>query len=313
MRLANVAMGGLLTSLLAACQTLDPGKEASLSVVPVQGVRHGISKPEALYAIGRYQQGQMRYDEAIATYRRLLDAHPQHAEARNALGLTLAAQGKYDQAVVEFETAMANAPGMVSIRNNLGYAHLLQGNVAQALAVLEVARTLDPSNQRVLDNLEIAMSDVRTKANPGPVVAIKTNAVHAVVPSAKPSIEATITMPMDVVPKPAAEVVEQPVRLEISNGNGITRMARDTAHELAGAGYARPRLTNVPPYQLPTTEIQYRPGFEAQALRLRETLRSDIPVAPSTMLRWDIQLRLALGKDVQSAQELMAQKAYAQR
>lgn len=340
MRVASVAMGGLLASLLAGCQSLDSDKEAALSVAPMQEVRHGISRPEAQYAIGRYLQGQIRYDEAIATYRRLLETHPQHTEARNALGLILAAQGKYDQAIVEFETAAASAPGVVAIRNNLGYAYLLQGNAAQAIAVLEAARTLDPTNRRVLDNLDMALASNATQAHHSPVAAVTADAAPA---GAAPDTGAAAAMPLDAAPQPvqpvpvsnhvlavsagtekpagqagsaperAAAATERPARLEISNGNGITRMARDTAHELAEAGYARPRLTNMPPYQLPATEIQYRPGFEAQALRLRETLRNDISVAPSTTLRWDVQLRLALGKDVKSTQELMAPKTYAQR
>lgn len=303
---------------LGACQSLQQDDHA-LRVVPAGEVRHGTSPQNALYAIGRYHQGQVRYDKAIETYRRLLAEYPEHAEARNALAIVLATQGRYGEAADELEKAAESAPDSASIRNNLGYAYLLLGRVAEAVAVLQIAARLDPANRRVRDNLEAArtrggddnpmMRPAATagsdeQAAPGAVDAMQLVAVAANVFALR--LPAGRTEPRaerlaDAAPPPGTAT-----RLEVSNGNGTTGLAKKTSGHLAGSGYARIRLTNEPPYRLAATEIQYRPGFEPQARGLRAALRADIPLVASQRLRSDVQLRLALGKDVKSVRELVA-------
>lgn len=95
-------------------------------------------------------------------------------------------------------------------------------------------------------------------------------------------------------------------RLEVANGNGAGGMARSVAQRLQREGYARARLTNEPGFAVRKTLIQYRPGFEAQALELRDSLREGVPVVASARLRADVQVRLALGKDAGSPAALLA-------
>lgn len=95
-------------------------------------------------------------------------------------------------------------------------------------------------------------------------------------------------------------------RLEVANGNGAGGMARSVAQSLQREGYARARLTNEPGFAVRKTLIQYRPGFEAQAMELRNSLRAGVPVVASARLRADVQVRLALGKDAGSPAALLA-------
>ena len=398
-KMSRIAIAVQVVLGLTACQSLQPGDTAALKIAPMQSVRHGAPPADAMYALGRYYQGQMRDDKAMDAYRSLVEAYPDHAEGRNALGMMLAAQGKYDAAIAEFEKAAAEAPESARIRNNLGYAYLLRGSFAQAVAVLETAARLDPLNPRVRENLQTAlassgMESPASPANPvatGEAVAVGTTAdvatvnagavpavaeanaapvaveaksspalveAKAVPPmveakpvppmteakaapaaveakaapvavvssmrlipvaanmyllSAAAQAPATTAAPAKVAP-PAPEaaarvdagIAGKRVRIEVSNGNGITGMARNTSLQLQGAGYAKARLTNELPYQLAATEIQYRPGFEPQAQELQSVLRPGVRVVASTRLRFDVQVRLALGRDAKSPSELVA-------
>lgn len=326
MKIIWCAAGGVLLTCLGACQSMDGSKDKALSVVPVEDVRHGFARPEAMYAIGRYLQGQLLYDQAIVAYRRLLDAFPAHPEARNALGLIYAAQGRYDAAIAEFEIAVKDAPNSASIANNLGYAYLLQGRLAQATAVLNKARQLEPGNRRVLDNLEMAQARAATllAAAPLPVpapapeksvvpaatlLAAVSAAAPATAPAKQPEPEAAVSAaqsaPATVVAAATEEKPGRTARLEVSNANGINGLARSTSQQLVAAGYSRARLTNEPPYRLTATQIEYRRGYEPQAQTLQAVLRRSVPVVESAALRYDVQLRLVLGRDTKSPADVL--------
>lgn len=324
---------------LVACQSMQ-GDRHALKVVPVEQVRHGTSRPEALYAVGRYHHGQIRYDKAIDAYRRLLAEYPDHAEAHNALGIIFAIQGGHDAAIEQFETAALHAPDSASIRNNLGYAYMLRGSVDEAIAVLKIATQLDPANQRVRDNLEIALArggknhgDTRLSvlgigepARPAEKSAVQTNKMQLIAVAANvfalqyPSPASGKATPASGAPaEPGASPLAlaqaeagaatggKGMRLEVSNGNGVSSLARKTSAHLESAGYAKVRLTNELPYRLRATEIQYRPGFEPQARDLQASLRAGIPLVASAHLRADVKLRLLLGKDVKTVTEVVAQ------
>lgn len=301
--------------LLVACQSLQKDSNA-LRIVPTEQVRHGAARPEALYAIGRYHQGQIRYDQAIIAYQRVLADYPGHAETHNALGLIYAAQGRHAEATGEFAKAVDSAPAVASLRNNLGYAYLLQERFADAITALEIAAQLDPANHRVRDNLAIARDRLaRGSSAPADTAAVRSAALteHTAPPPARTQVVAvaanvyTLEVPARHSAPPATATgapMAPKARLEVANGNGITGLATQAAAHLASAGHAAIRRTNQPPYRLPATEIQYRPGYEMQAGALQTTLRSGIPLVASHTLRADVQVRLVLGRDIRSVAEL---------
>lgn len=328
---------------LGACQSVPTGDQA-LKVSPAEQVRHGTNRPEALYAIGRYHQGQMRYDKAIDTYTRLLTEYPDHAEAHNALGIIYANQGRHDAAIGELVKAVEGAPDSASVLNNLGYAYMLQGSVGKAIEAFAAAGQLDPANQRVRDNLDTALaqsgegSHVAQSSPPATkshseterkitapaagmqLITVSTNVytlqrpdkdpVKTTAPVITPLPQGVGQIPLEAPAATVATVAPTPkngMRLEVSNGNGVTGLARKTSTHLTGAGYGKIRMTNEMPYRLAATEIQYRPGFEPQARDLQTTLHPGIPLVASKQLRADIQVRLLLGKDMKSVDVLVAQ------
>ncbi|MFZ2854086.1 MAG: tetratricopeptide repeat protein [Rhodocyclaceae bacterium] len=339
-RLMVIGVPALLS--LAACQSLQTEGQ-TYRLAPAEQVRHGASRLEALYAIGRYQQGQRRYEAAAEAYTRLLALDPGHAEVRNALGVVLAGLGRNDAAVVELEKAVANAPRSASIRNNLGYAYLLQGKPGEAVKTLEIAAQLDPANLRVHDNLAMAKArgsevhpavasilDIARKTPPespdtpsdgARLVPLAANVFALQLPAlplrptmkglpstvGQPVVQGSTEVPIRQAGAIASVGPAKAQRLEVANGNGVTGLAREMSGLLESTGYAHVRKTNEIPYRMPATEIQYRPGFEPQARDLQTTLRRAIPLVASTQLRADVQVRLLLGKDARSVTELVAQ------
>jgi tetratricopeptide (TPR) repeat protein len=142
--------------LLCGCSTYPSTNTAAWVVQPMTSVRNSTDKPEAYYQLGRYYQGQNRYDQAILAYRKALAVDNNFVEARNGLGVIYSVQGKYVEAIDALKLAVQQAPRAAHIYNNLGYAYYLQGQNAEAIATLREAARLDPHNQRALNNLGLA-------------------------------------------------------------------------------------------------------------------------------------------------------------
>ena len=133
-----------------------------------------------------------------------------------------------------------------------------------------------------------------------PAVAVAPTVPVAVV--AKVAVPSVKAEPMVIRPvaMPAGLATAQTlrgVRLEVSNGVGITNLARRTADRLAPTGVITARLTNARPFRQAKTEIQFVAGqdLSAQALQARLPVTA-ITVAAGKLDR-GVQIRLVLGRD----------------
>jgi Tfp pilus assembly protein PilF len=192
--------------LLSSCATPQTTGNQTWNIKPVYKVNNvAADSPDAFYQLGRYYQGQRRYEQAAEAYRKALDADGSFVEAHNGLGVIYSMQGRYDEAITEFRTAASQAPNAGHLYNNLGHALYLQGAYAEAVSALKQAATLDPENPRTLNNLALAYA----KAGE----ADKSRQVFA--EAAKPaSSDSTAVAP--VSPDPV--VVSQPAPVEPISG-----------------------------------------------------------------------------------------------
>jgi hypothetical protein len=94
-------------------------------------------------------------------------------------------------------------------------------------------------------------------------------------------------------------------RLEVSNGNGKTGMAKRVAERLREAGMDPRRLTNQIPWQR-ATEIQFSEGYALEAARLAGLLQHRVLTVRNDGLRKDMKVRLVLGKDIRDELALVA-------
>ena len=97
---------------------------------------------------------------------------------------------------------------------------------------------------------------------------------------------------------PDGASVTEKVRLEVSNGNGVTGFAKRMSEILVRHGIPVHSLTNQLPFKQLATEIQYRDGFEQEANQLKTRLGGNAMVARSNTLRSHIDVRVLLGHDI---------------
>lgn len=350
MKTARIVLkAACLLPLLSSCASYQSAGNETWSIKPFTSVRDSNLKPDAFYQLGRYYQGQKRYDQAVLAFRKALAADKNFAEARNGLGVVYAMQGKYAEALEELQVAVRLSPNAAHIYNNLGYAYYLHGLYGEAVAALEKSAELQPGNQSAYNNLGLAYAKAGnkdkslqaftratqsvTQQNAGEVAVATPDSGSKQMTASSVEPEQTLSLPKDrgVIAKPSvsAELVESrsrmvaiapnvyelrtnavPVQatekpnpatrkfhLEVSNGNGVTGMAKKVAKFLYGDGLPTTRLTNQKPHQLPTSQIQYREGYQAEALRLKSSLPNPSALVQSEGLRVNIDVRLVLGKD----------------
>lgn len=361
-------------AIMSGCASNQSTSAAPWTITTTAVTKSSNDKPEAMYQLGRYYQGQNRFDEAINAYLKALNADANFVEARNGLGVIYSRQGKHREAIEAFQAAIQQAPNAPHLYSNMGYAYYLQGQYAESVKALQQATALDPGNQRALNNLgqayakagnstasALAFSDaiisaektsnaVAAQTAPVPDIPVVTGpATVTNIIAASPVVDSNVTSQPDVqvlaIPKDrgvirtassalvlpkvesraqlvhvAPNVSElqmrpqsfervqmasvdhsqdlQKVRLEVSNGNGVSGAAGKVSKFLRGQGYATARLTNQRPFKAKSTQIQYRSGYEAQAQLLQSKLLDAPELVERNDMRTNVSVRVVLGKDM---------------
>lgn len=310
---------------------------ADIEIKPVMHIRHANGSPKIMYLLGRYYQGKIDYQRAIAAYERALEEKPDYVEVHNGLGVIYSIQGRHELSLQHFHKAIEISPTETYLYNNLGYAYLTQGNEVEAVKFLEKALLLDPENERARLNLVVAherigltdktallqvtpvnppspetfspthettQADLRELGDDAPKLNDKSESrftytsgsvdEHKAIES-DPLITAfsdQISQPQDLKP-----LENKDIRIEVSNGNGITGMARQVSVFFQQYGLAGVRLTNHQTYNQYQTEIYYQSGNYQQAHQINQMLPKQVKLVESKALRSDIQIKILLGQD----------------
>ncbi|MBE0474937.1 LytR C-terminal domain-containing protein [Rhodoferax sp.] len=296
-----------------------------VKVAPANAVTPETPSAQALYSLGLIAHGAGQLALAGQHYAQALKMVPDHLGALNGLAVIYAQTDRTFDALKLFAYAIELAPASAHIRNNAGYALLREGRLDEAESALNKARELDPNNAQTQQNLALlASARAKHKATElagqpaagdkdGPrLVVVAPNVFELQAPTnapaeaGGPARETSAPVGKDLSPGSAISVMPamsaasdlRGVRLEVSNGVGITRLARRTADRLATEGVKTARLTNAKPYRQAKTEIQYPPD-QAQAAR---ALQSRLPVATQIVLAKQlnarVNMRLVLGHDM---------------
>lgn len=86
-------------------------------------------------------------------------------------------------------------------------------------------------------------------------------------------------------------------RIEISNGNGLSRFATRLGKQLRKEGVHVGRITNHASYKVAQTIIEYQPEWAEAAHALRERLGMEIVMREATTQRQGTDIRVILGRD----------------
>ncbi|MEE8532452.1 MAG: sulfotransferase [Alphaproteobacteria bacterium] len=108
-------------------------------------------------AVNAHRAGRLQ--EADRLYRRLLEAHPDHAEALHLLGLVRHQGGRSEDAVGLIERAIACDAAIARYHNSRGVALYALGRIEAAEASYRRALTLSPDHVETLVNLANALKE----------------------------------------------------------------------------------------------------------------------------------------------------------
>lgn len=317
--IAATLLGAALLSACGVSPVKHPWTDKSeLTVKPVVEIQHsGEDSAFAHYERGRYFQSQGNLDLAMEAYVHALKLDGGHVEARSTMATIYASQGKLAEAESALSPAVARNPNAAYLRNNLGYIYHLQGKHQAAIKEFRAAIGLDPRNEWARNNLASAtkalVANIEHESEYAQIPPVRTASavapfeVWGEVDRSDTKSGAGVTahaLPMPelvnpILPMPvAATSVRREFRLEVSNGNGVTGMAKQMSQILNRKGIPVHRLTNQEPYGQTNTQIEYREGFELEAMKLKESLRGFAIVARTDKPRQLVDIRIILGKDI---------------
>lgn len=361
-KLICMAIGSL--PFIVSCTSMQTASNETDNwrINPHYSVNNSAQSADSLYQLGRYYQGQQRYQQALVAYQRAIAVDAAYVEAHNGMGVVLALLNRHDESITAFRAAISqDKKNSVHLYNNLGHALYLKGEYVDAIFTLEIAAALDPANTLASENLAkayaqaqaagklpqqlaqtverdlatetagvsqessstelaawetaeplrntdiyAAMATTEIAENPQEIVQAPLSAVKNRIETVRvaPNIyemrprEMPANLATAEVNTGSAAIAPTSLRLEVSNGNGVTGFAKRMGTILADYGFDTARLTNQKPFTVPTSQIQYRPGFLDEAQRLQATLPGKTSLIQTDKLRQGIQARLLLGKDM---------------
>ena len=263
------------------------------------------------------QQGKL--NEAKALLLELIAEYPLVAHPHNNLGYVYFIEGNYEAAVKTLKHALIFDKKNERTLNNLHAAELAQARVNEAVTSVakraaDVSVAVVISNEPVLDEPARAIGNT-TKTEQIKAISLlsvpvevksasQDAALQTSLLEAKKQVELTPLLTsssahsLDLeIPAPANSSTSRQARVEVSNGNGVSGMAKWMGGFLGRQGIAVSRLTNEYPFTRETTKIQYQAGFKESAQALQKALQGDTLLMPINQATDRFDVRLVLGRD----------------
>ena len=209
--LLGLALAGMLGLAFAAdhddiSQLLREGKLAEAQTRVDRLLAAKPRDPQLRLYKGVIQRETGRTNEALATFGKLSEDHPELPEPYNNLAVIYASQGQYDKARVVLEKALRTHPSYATAHDNLAdvYARLASQAYSKALQLEGSAPT--PARLALIRDL----GQLNGAPRPATIVAAAPSAPPAAAPTAvapKPAAVPAAPAPVAAAPvKPAAPV-----------------------------------------------------------------------------------------------------------
>jgi tetratricopeptide (TPR) repeat protein len=268
-------------------------------------------------------------DLAEREFHAALALAPDSAHLHNNLGFFLMSEGRLGEALAALERAHALDPRNPGIAANIASVESRLGpheEVASASAPAETpvdgaflqsepVSTASTQGESPTNGAASQAAAVKPPAAPSAVESAPVAATPAQ-PEANPSREV-----MPVEPSSTPDVVEPEVQagiapaptsayaasqlgryhVEISNGNGASRLAWRTSKLLAPAGIDAVRLTNSKPFGVQQSRVEYVAGAQEAARVISSRLPAQLPLAEVARLERNEKVRVLLGRDFPTA------------
>ena len=305
----------------------------------VGSVRSAKGNPDAHYLLGDYHQGRGRHRDAIEEFNKAIRIDPQFVKAFNGIAVSLDQMGEHERAQEYYLAALEIKPDLDYLYNNLGYSYLLQERYEEAADAFEKANTLAGGQvSRIRNNLALANSALG-KADPASVTAapkhqafVEYEAANHLLKNggfeeARDHYSKALSLDPDLqAARKGAEVAalladvkrymaahegfasdagqDRPVALdrdgiEVSNGNGVSGMAKEVGSFLKKQGFNVVRLTNADHYQYARASVYYRGDAEFTALRVKGAIPGITQMKKvGGFDRDSVRVRVLVGRDL---------------
>ena len=96
------------------------------------------------YEAGYQQLKEGDYKAAIKSFKRVIDANPDHAMAYNNMAYSYRKLGQFKRAITLYEKALAIAPDLPEAHEYIGEAFVALGRIEEAKKHLAILEKLDP-------------------------------------------------------------------------------------------------------------------------------------------------------------------------
>jgi len=269
---------------------------------------------------------QKNYDAAITEFRAAVSRDEQNKKFHNNLGLAYAHKGFYDLALEAFR----KAGGEASAHHNLAQVYYQKGQYDLAkihFAQASKAASSVPETQKgfqaatALAEITGADRDDRSSADESPApyyieiddkgrkkIWFKINRESAtvarperpkdhsiVVVSGQETIAPILNLDIENNDKDRSEYFE----IEVSNGNGVRRMARRVGNYLQHKGLNVTRLTNADNFEFSGTTIYYQKKYLEDAFKIAQQIPGYQDMEKVDELNpQNIKIKLLIGKDL---------------
>jgi Flp pilus assembly protein TadD len=241
---------------------------------------------------------QGNIDEAIVALKKAIDLNDKDKRFHSNLGLAYGEKGEFELALGELKIANI-ANDEADVHYDMAQLYFKKGLFDEARSHYGMALKQNPSLTIVRTGLKAADALVRI-FEPIPV---KVEPNQLIVPDQPKDAEETRSPEKEastVSTKTPFETSQNgKLAIEISNGNGVNKMARMVGDYLEGRGFRVTRLTNAAYFNHTKTKIFYRKEYHDAADQVAEQL----PVFQSKeetegFDRANIAMKILIGKDL---------------
>jgi Tetratricopeptide repeat/LytR cell envelope-related transcriptional attenuator len=280
---------------------------------------------DAYNGLGVTYAEQGRYGEAVEALRTAVELSPTAAYLQGNLGYALLLIGSNEEALQTLERARSLDPTNEKVVSNVRLAQQRLEHLEERRSVAETPTVRDVPSQMearipvvTVDHAGVPTSDAKSITVSPNVYELQDledfRAAAAQPPDAMESSARVVNAELSQATNqkddsPALQerhAAPRTFRLEISNGNGVTGLAKRVARVFDRHGFQTARVTNHKGFRQTTTVVQFRPGHSAEANEVRTMLSPEhVPIVLSDTLRSDIHVRVLLGKDLRSETALV--------
>jgi tetratricopeptide (TPR) repeat protein len=257
---------------------------------------------------------QSHIHEAISAFEKAIALNPKEMRYHNNLGLAFAQKDQFELAFSEFVKAGDESEAHYNIARlhyERGRYHEARGHYAKALGlnpqstmartgvevVNALARIFQPSSHKMVQEALVEPESPTIDFDRIDTFCKAQIATH-ILRTANLEREKTLLSSQQGEKRRLNSISIKETGIEISNGNGVNRMARRVGNYLQERGLSIVRLTNANHFKHRETKIFYRQGYDEAAGDLEEQLPLFQGTEVKQLDRANVKVKVLIGKDL---------------